>query len=182
MGDGFKRVLLRKLPYKQRERKLTDCSDSPFHNYELRKYTYLLTYYLLLITYYREFAVLSNYFENKKTWGKSVLGMKYGFRFYLQHLFKKCFDPINIQQITFEVRTETYTGLQQKCLLFLPNFSQKWNVFVNVRTPNIKLHENPWRNIRVGPCGQTDTQTQQSEWDVFSQFFFVANAPKIRIH
>jgi hypothetical protein len=89
--------------------------------------------------------------------------MECEFRFYMYHLFKRFLDPINIQQITFEVRIETYAGLKPKCQLYLSNFIQNWREFINVlRTRNIKLREDSYSSVRVGPCGQTNTQTQQS--------------------
>jgi hypothetical protein len=72
-----------------------------------------------------------NYLENRKTYGKSLLGIKCVLIFSPQLLFETSFVLISIQLVTLEMRTETHVSLHVKCLLSLSDFNQNCNVFID---------------------------------------------------
>lgn len=99
-------------------------------------------------------SLLFNILKNRRTAGKvHVLGIECVFNFSL-HSFKKCFTPIGIWRVTFELRIEEHAGFNLKCPRLFTKFVMNWQNLV--RHLIVTLHEHLFSGSEVVTCGQTD--------------------------
>jgi hypothetical protein len=77
--------------------------------------------------------------------------------FTLHLLIKSFFTSINISLLTLKIPAEKHVNLHVKCLLFLPEFNQNWNVPTNfVELFEHQFYENPFTDSSFVLCLQSE--------------------------